>query len=304
MKTVTYAYVLQRAAEMTGRVYSTLSTEEATMFRGFIATSLRHIWDGMPWPDLMTRSQEFFAPTYVLGETVTKTTTRYYPPTQKYYQSLTSSAVSQAPATIVGGQYTLNSGVWAEAKPSYTVVGYWTSDGVYNVGDLVRNYYDNNVYVCVATNGTSSPESDTAHWVLLSPFFGYVSRTSNPDGTDRTTEIGTVFGTYLRDPRVTLNQPVLEGEFLDNGILFRTLPPYVWIEYRPPAPLLASDPTTIPYVFSEYCAFRAAAMMLRADGKIELGDSMLVLAQNEWDAEADKVTGQESQVRGVNVMMR
>ncbi len=35
MRTVTYDYVLQRACELTGRVFSTLTTEESNFFRHF-----------------------------------------------------------------------------------------------------------------------------------------------------------------------------------------------------------------------------------------------------------------------------
>jgi len=37
MRTVTYDYVLQRACELTGRVFSTLTTEESNFFRTFIS---------------------------------------------------------------------------------------------------------------------------------------------------------------------------------------------------------------------------------------------------------------------------
>ena len=60
MKTVTYASVLRKAVELTGRIYPP-STEEATIFRGFISTALRKIWEKFPWPETMAVEKMYFA---------------------------------------------------------------------------------------------------------------------------------------------------------------------------------------------------------------------------------------------------
>lgn len=54
MKTVSYADILYQAAEATGRTRDKLPAQEATMLQGFIATTLREIWNGLyQWPELI-----------------------------------------------------------------------------------------------------------------------------------------------------------------------------------------------------------------------------------------------------------
>ena len=161
MRTVTYDYVLQRACELTGRVFSTLTTEESNFFRTFISMSLRSAWECFDWPEQTVYQQEFFAQTYT---------------------------------------------------------------------------------------------------------------------------------------------------FTDNGILVTAELPYVWLEFRKTPPLLstAGEATAyaFPYRFCEICALKAAGQMLRVDGKIDLGNQFLELAEIELTKEIDKVALQEKYVRQIIVPNR
>ncbi len=79
MRTVTYDYVLQRACELTGRVFSTLTTEESNFFRTFISMSLRSAWECFDWPEQTVYQQEFFAQTYTYTATYNAGDVVYYP---------------------------------------------------------------------------------------------------------------------------------------------------------------------------------------------------------------------------------
>jgi hypothetical protein len=80
--------------------------------------------------------------------------------------------------------------------------------------------------------------------------------------------------------------------------------PYVWIEARLLPPVYTTDPSTIPYKFSEICAYRAAGQMLRVDGKVDLGNEFLQLGESALTDEIDKVARQEMQVRQIVVPTR
>ena len=130
MKTVTYASVLQRACELTGRVYSALTTEEATLLRGYLARALRWAWEHYPWPDILNYTQEYFAPTYSASATYAAGTVVYFPGTGTYYVAC-QSTTGNPPAThnIATDVYTIVYDQWQYAQPNYesSVGGNWIS---------------------------------------------------------------------------------------------------------------------------------------------------------------------------------
>lgn len=54
MRTVSAKNVLQGAVESTGRLYSNLTNDEFTLFRGAMNRRLREAYELEFWPDLMT----------------------------------------------------------------------------------------------------------------------------------------------------------------------------------------------------------------------------------------------------------
>ena len=113
MRTVTYDYVLQRACELTGRVFSTLTTEESNFFRTFISMSLRSAWECFDWPEQTVYQQEFFAPTYTYTATYNAGDVVYYPVEEKYYQLVNITPTAGQTPTINGPKGSLNSTYWA-----------------------------------------------------------------------------------------------------------------------------------------------------------------------------------------------
>jgi hypothetical protein len=308
MRTVTYDYVLQRACELTGRVFSTLTTEEANFFRTFISMSLRSAWECFNWPEQTVYQQEFFAPNYSSSQLYSGGMVVYYKVEQKYYQYV-GSINSGNPPTIGGPGGTLNSQFWSEALPDYgNSQGDWDATVTYNIGDIVLYPETQRYYALYNTAPTGTPPTEASFWGPLNKFLRNISQTANPDGSARTVEIGEAFSVWPDDPRVTWRQQEPRYTFTDDGILIEEQLPYVWLEFRKTPPLLATageaSAYAFPYRFAEVCALKAAGQMLRVDGKIDLGNQFLELGEVELTKEIDKVALQEKYVRQIIVPNR
>ena len=305
MRTVTYDYVLQRACELTGRVFSTLTTEEANFFRTFISMSLRSAWECFNWPEQTVYQQEYFAPDYDPVQTYSAGMVVYFKTEQKYYQYV-GAINSGNPPTTGGPNGTLNAQYWAEAKPSYgNSTGNWDASSTYTIGNIVLYPVTQRYYQLYATAPAGTLPTDATYWGVLNPFLRFISQTTYPNGSARPEAIGETFSVWPGDPRVMWRQQEPTYTFDDSGILVENELPYVWIEYRKSPPLLSSAAEAsaydFPYRFSEICALKAAGQMLRVDGKVDLGNQFLELGEGELAKEIDKVALQEKYVRQIIV---
>jgi hypothetical protein len=308
MRTVSYDYVLQRACELTGRVFSTLTTEEANFFRTFISMSLRSAWECFDWPEQTVYQQEFFAADYDPVQLYSAGMVVYYPTEEKYYQYV-GSINSGNPPTINGPGGTLNSQYWAEAKPSYgNSDGNWDSTTVYSIGDIVLYPATQRYYQLYATAAAGTVPTNAVYWGVLNKFLRNISQTTTAAGAPRALEIGETFSVWPGDPRVSWRQQEVTYTFTDDGILVENDLPYVWLEFRKVPPLLATageaSAYSFPYRFAEICALKSAGQMLRVDGKIDLGNQFLELGEVELTKEIDKVALQEKYVRQIIVPSR
>ena len=206
-KTVPYSYVLQKACELTGRVYPP-TTEEASFFRTFIGTAIRQSWEAFDWPEQTVTQQEFFAKTYSASASYSFADVVYFPTEQKYYQCVISTGISGIDPTTGGPQGTLNSEYWAEAKDSYVgaETGSWSSTTAYSIGSIVLYEANQQYYQCVAATSPGTDPTNVAFWGRLYPFLRRVSQQTNPDGTTRTNELGEIFAVYMKDPRAVSMQ--------------------------------------------------------------------------------------------------
>ena len=304
MKTVTYDYVLQKACELTGRVFTSLTTEEATFFKTFIGTALRQAWEAFDWPEQTVIQQEYFAPTYSNTQVYNSGDYVYYPVEQKYYQYVQPVSNSGNAPTTGGPNGTLNWEFWAEtitATPS-TSQGNYSSSQAYTGGQIVLYPDNQQYYQLIQATATGVAPTDSTYWTQLVPFFRYVNQQLNPDGTVRAQEIGEVFAVWQNDPRANWAQSKIPYTFDDEGMFIDGAWPYVYIQYRKVPPVYSSATvTTIPYRFADICAYRAAGQMLRVDGKIDLGNEFLLLGDSALSDEIDKVARQEMQVRQIIV---
>lgn len=335
MRTVSYTYVLQKACELTGRVYPP-TTEEATMMRSFASMGLRQAWECFDWPEVTVIQKEFFAPDWNRLSTYTAGDVVYWPVEEKYYQYVSNVAdPGQAPTYQIGtssnlaleneflvqledGSYviaiparsntggTLNSRFWQEAKPSYdNGATEWLETTTYStVGTIVMYANDRQFYALHTAAPVETLPTDTAYWGLLNPFIRFVNKETTASGAARATDIGEIFAVWHKDPRVTQTQSMVQYRFDSNGLVVEEQIPYAWLEYRQGPPLLTSDPSTIPYRFADIVAYRTAGQMLRVDGKVDLGNEFLLLATSSLTDEIDKVAMQEMQTRQVIVPTR
>lgn len=262
------------------------------MFRGFIARNLRRFWEMFPWPDLLTATQYFFADdysastAYALGDVV------YFVATQKYYQALRATTGND-PATASGTEYSTNTAYWAEAQSDYSSVsqGSWESSVTYSVGNIQLYVPTQRYYQLFQAASAGTVPTNSTYWGLLDPFIRQI------DPSTASPEIGTIFNIWRNDPSVTTYQRKVNIARNSNGILVRESLPYVWVENRSVPPALATDPSTIPYIFAESVALAAAGDMLYSvDGKADYGDSLRMLAEETNAQEADKACRQEMQV--------
>lgn len=306
MRTVTYDYVLQRACELTGRVFSTLTTEESNFFRTFISMSLRSAWECFDWPEQTVYQQEFFAPTFTYSNTYSAGDVVYYKVEEKYYQWVNVNPGTGQTPTSGGPGGTLNSIYWSEALPDYgNNDGNWSSTTAYTLGQIVLYPVTQEHYQATSVPPVGTAPTNTAYWGILNKFLRNISQTTNPDGTTRAVTIGEAFSVWPVDPRVTWRQQEPRYTFTDDGILIEEELPYVWLEFRKSPPLLSTageaSAYAFPYRFAEICALKAAGQMLRVDGKIDLGNQFLELGEVELTKEIDKVALQEKYVRQIIV---
>jgi len=306
MRTVTYDYVLQRASELTGRVFSSLTTEESNMFRTFISMSLRSAWECFDWPEQTVYQQEFFAPTYTASATYSAGDVVYFTVEQKYYQWVNATPGAGQLPTLSGPGGTLNAIYWAEAEPDYgNSSGNYSDSVTYSLGNIVLYPLTQEYYQLYSLAPAGTVPTNTAYWVRLNKFLRNIEQMTNPDGTARTVTIGEAFSVWPGDPRVSWRQQEVSYTFTDGGILVAEQLPYVWLEFRKSPPLLASAAEAtayaFPYRFSEVCALKAAGQMLRVDGKVDLGNEFLQLGEVELTKEIDKVATQEKYIRQIIV---
>jgi len=308
MRTVSYDYVLQRACELTGRVFSTLTTEEANLFRTFISMTLRSAWECFDWPEQTVYQQEFFAPNYSTTQVYSAGMVVYFKTEQKYYQYV-GAINSGNPPTLNGPNGTLNSQFWAEAKPTYgNSNGEWSTSKTYNIGDIVLYPDTQEYYALYGTAPAGTLPTNASYWGRLNKFLRTINQQLNPDGTTRAVEIGETFSVWPGDPRVTWRQQEPTYTLTDAGILVEDELPYVWLEFRKTPPLLSTSAEAsayaFPYRFVEVCSLKAAGQMLRVDGKVDLGTTFLELGEIELTKEIDKVANQEKYVRQIIVPNR
>ena len=237
MRTVTYDYVLQRACELTGRVFSTLTTEESNFFRTFISMSLRSAWECFDWPEQTVYEQQYFAANYDPAQLYSAGMVVYFKTEQKYYQYV-GSINSGNPPTTGGPGGTLNAQYWANAEPDYgNNDGNWDATTTYTIGQIVLYPDTQRHYQLYATAPAGTVPTNSVYWGVLNKFLRNISQTNNPDGTTRAVPIGETFSVWPGDPRVSWRQQEATYTFTDDGVLVGDQLPYVWLEFRKTPPL-------------------------------------------------------------------
>lgn len=307
MKTVTYTSVLQKAAELTGRPYASLTVEEATMFRGFISTALRKAWEKFPWPETMAVSKFYFGiyPENDVDVEYAADSTLINPYDGEYYKTIKAISYGQIPITDSSGAV-VEAGWYVKCIDIENAAEYDNTIS-YEPGQVVY-LPETDKYYAVGSSATTAGYGPTS---ILSEFWGEVTlftrdidKIVDENGVTRTSEIGEVYKITREDPRNSSNLTPVNFYLIGDTIRIIDALPFVWIEYRTVPPTFTTDPSTIPYRFSEFCAQHAASLMLLVDGKADLGAVWAGLAETTLNEECDKVSCQEGQTKRVQVQLR
>jgi hypothetical protein len=286
---------------MSSRTYPP-SAEQAGIFKTFLQHHLRQTWERWAWPEVCQVEQEYFAEIWTPLKTYVRGNVVFYSVDLRYYIMIRGGTTLG-----VNGGSPLDKEYWAVATPTpASGLIEWDPSIAYAVGEQVR--YRGVVYqLCVPSPPGTLPTNVQA-WGEVPAWFRFVSKTLDRAGQPRTEIIGEFFGMTLEDPR-TCYQPsaipfatqLHKGSV--GGLVIEALP-WVWVHYRKTPPQTLADDSTIPARFSEIIALRAAAAMLRTDGKSDQAGEFEGLAGEALQAELDKVVTQEAQGFGVNVGSR
>ena len=91
MEVITYSDLLRHVVSYSQRVYSELNTDDAEAISVYLDTRLKLIWEFYPWPDLVRVEKRYYRPLYAAATTYAAGDEVYYPTEEKYYQALKAS---------------------------------------------------------------------------------------------------------------------------------------------------------------------------------------------------------------------
>lgn len=300
MNTIPYLRVLQATAEMAGRVYAdgegniVLTNEEANSLRVFIRRALVNAWESVPWPELMQIERRTFAAPYNRDASYNAGDIVWMEGPANYWVALKSVPTYSPPAIRHLDTWTPLT-QWAVVSQTYdapewsVLARYGQSVRVHY--DATSKYYQSHLPVAPATH----PEM-RAVWGELPLWRQHIAWVQDWEFDP----IGDVFGVFQTDPRASRAREI-EFEGTSLGLLIREPLPYVWIRHRAHPPSLAVDPATLPFRFGDYCSLYAAGLMLRVDGKVDLGNQYLSLAADALQAEHSKALKYDGEVRRVQI---
>lgn len=305
MNTVTYNYVLERACELTGRVYPP-QTEEEPAFRGFIAQALRKIWEKFPWPDTISVEKVYVAqPWDTVNFFFTNAGTAVYLPYDgNVYMATVFNEGNPPISGIPGISIPFYAGYWFQVQRFPTGNSDWVSTTTYNAGDIVRWNGNGKIYICYLSPAAGINPSNTNYWFEITPYQYKFNKLTSYDGTTRTTQFGEILDITTSDPRESGGLTHVGFSIVGDDVILDQNYGMVYVTYRQVPPGLSTPPSTIPYRFSEYVSQKAAATMLLVDGKIDAAAAVAGLADDTLNDECDKVSNQEGLIRKTSVFTR
>jgi hypothetical protein len=307
VNTVTYNYVLERACELTGRVYPP-QTEEEPAFRGFIAMALRKIWEKFPWPDTVTVEKVYLAQpwtnlviAYNSGSVVYMEYDKNTYISTQYLEG--PPPIDGVPGIASGNIY--QAGAWYKVQRVPSSSSTWLYDTQYSAGDTVIHAQSQKVYFAKSNSQGASPDATNSnYWTEITPYQFKFNKLVDYAGATRTVQIGEVLSITTKDPRESGGIDSVGFSVVGDDVILLSDVGFVYVTYRQVPPGLSTVPTTIPYRFSEYVAQKAAATMLLVDGKTDAAAAMAGLAEDTLNDECDKVSNQEGLIQKVTVFTR
>ena len=239
MRTETYKTVRDAVARLRGKDPTALDTKTAAEIAQHITDRCREAIEYDYWPELTPCEERQYRSPWASGTTYSAPTASaavevFYPASGGYYQALRAST-GQAPATLSGSAWVVNTAYWAEVAAAYAGDD-WATGAVYAVADVVRNPSDGRYYAC-HTAHTAGGTFDATKFGILTPWRPYVAL----DQASRTA-IGEVLHLFRRDPRVYRGRGglVLFTVGAEGIVPAEGAPASVWIEFRVRPPRFTS----------------------------------------------------------------
>lgn len=253
MKTANYNDVLNAAAELAGRTRDKIPPSEATMLKGYFAADLAEVWNKHPWNDLIVDPFYQAAP---VGRRFLKNESNGNPP----HAPLTGQVNTDGSALAT----------FATAAPHGLATGNWVVisgaghaffNGTFQITVTDPQHF---TYVIMAQNAASGDNGVTA---TLGP------------------ELGDILGVYTADPSLTTRCRPVGFTTVSNAVVLEEDQALVFVEYMLPYQdlLAVADAnlptTTIPFLFKNYLAYRAAGLLLKSDSQDSSAGVNLGLAE-------------------------
>ena len=237
MRTVPYTSVIKRAAALLNGVEIrngavAVNDEVSATLGVFLNRRARQVIELAWWPEWMRVEQRQYRPDHDPAMEYAAEAEVFYPPANKYFQSLQAGNLGHLPATFTGTDYVENSAHWAECRNSYTGRRHASGQSL-EIGDLVMNPSDGLVYQCREAHLTT-PEFDVTKFGVLTPFRRTIDLRAAGE-----TEIGSVphDGITDRNPDLHPGQtPRRHAERNGEIILLSDAPVKVWVKFRLPVP--------------------------------------------------------------------
>lgn len=319
------------------------------MARDLINEALANAWEMESWPELILTEERFFRDSYdaaatYAAPTATSAVEVWWPPANRYYQTLRAVPAGQVPATVTGSTVTENSAYWAECASSYSG-NTWSTGAVFTVGKKTLNPSDGRYYQC-HTAHTAGASFDDTKFGVLTAFDRYVAH----EQTGKTA-LGEVVRAFDKNPRIFRSVTEYAGDIDSVGIHFQAPILKVWLQFSRRCPNLIGSPldvtqvitadtqyywagtqgngnfytatadlvagntpdsapgnfsvVEIPYMFGSFIALEAYASFLEgADGQMEKARAMHQRAEEALEGEASKVWRRQHQVPRVQISTR
>jgi hypothetical protein len=234
MRSIAYASVLAQVYGLLNLVAADATAADKTKINAFIQRRTRDAFQKYWWAETMRSEERWFRPFYSAGTayaapTATTASEVFHAGSRGYYQALRATT-GNAPATLSGGSWTVNTAYWAPIAENYAAAD-WADATAYVAGDTVRSLDDARFYRC-HTAHTSSGTLDATKFGLLTEWLPTISL----DQTGQTA-IGLVRGCFLDNPNRDSNPRRVKSGLGPGGVhLFENTRTscFVWFQTVPP----------------------------------------------------------------------
>ena len=339
MEVIKYSDVLRRVVSYAQRVYSELNADDAEAISVYLDTRLKKIWETYPWPDLVRVEKRYYRPLYAAATTYAAGDEVYYPSEEKYYQALKSTQgnvptltthwaeakQSYSPATwVTGTAYSVGDtveydpdGLYYACHTAHTagatlgsnwgqIIEFdkyvaWKQSGKNEIAD-VMDMWNANPRTDNKADQQNFYQSENGVQVINGPNIVYIEyRQLVPSLLYSAWVVGGVYktGDVVRYPASGADFDLYKASADSTGNASSGSENYPGEHYVSPWSIIQ-----IPRDFRSYLAHGAAADILLADEREQLGGVQNSLGEKALNELLGKLERQEKQTKQMNVVNR